>query len=54
MWRAGKPLDTPIRGYQRFEMAPDGSCQPAVDRPKPKKGSVFAKEEALLRNLGLR
>jgi hypothetical protein len=54
LWRAGKPLDTPIRGYQRFEMAPDGGCQPASDRPKPSKGPVFAKELALLRELGLR
>jgi len=23
-WRAGLPLDTPIRGYQRYEEGPDG------------------------------
>ena len=32
-WRAGKPLDTPIRGYPRYEEGPEGSCRPASTRP---------------------
>lgn len=54
MWRAGKPLDTPVRGYRRYEEGPDGSCRPAPVRRVARKGPVFAKEYALLRSLGLR
>ena len=31
-WLAGKPLDTPIRGYQRYEESPDGVPVPALVR----------------------
>jgi hypothetical protein len=57
-WRAGKPLDTPIRGYQRYEEGPDGSCRPASKRPprapSQRREPPFARELALLRSLGLR
>jgi hypothetical protein len=57
-WRAGKPLDDqPIRGYVRYEEGPDGGCQPVADKPKPvraSRGKPFAKELALLEELGLR
>jgi hypothetical protein len=54
-WLAGKPLDTPIRGYQRYEEGPDGKVIPirASRAPSPKR-KPFAKEYALLRQLGLR
>lgn len=55
-WLAGKPLDTPIRAYQRYEEGPDGGCQPVAE-PKPvraSRGKPFAKELALLEELGLR
>jgi hypothetical protein len=60
LWRAGKPLDTPIRGYQRYEEGPDGKVLPVPpDRSssppssKPRR-DPFAKERALLKSLGLR
>jgi hypothetical protein len=55
-WLAGKPLDTPIRGYQRYGEGPDGKVVPirATRTPSPKPKSPFAKEMALLRSLGLR
>jgi hypothetical protein len=57
-WLAGKPLDTPIRGYQRYEEGPDGKPQPVPIRPSrapsPRRKPPFAKEWALLRSLGLR
>ena len=57
-WLAGKPLDTPIRGYQRYEEGPDGGCRPASTRPSrapsPRREPPFAREHALLRSLGLR
>jgi hypothetical protein len=54
-WRAGKPLDTPIRGYQRYEEDPDGKVIliRASGAPSPRR-KPFAKEYALLRSLGLR
>jgi hypothetical protein len=56
-WRAGKPLDTPIRGYQRYEEGPDGKVIP-VQAPAPsakrKRKKPFEAELALLRELGLR
>jgi hypothetical protein len=54
-WLAGKPLDTPIRGYQRYEEGPDRKVIPvqAPAAPSPKR-KPFAKEYALLRSLGLR
>jgi hypothetical protein len=58
MWLAGKPLDNPIRGYQRYEEGPDGSCRPASTRPSrapsQRREPPFAREHALLRSLGLR
>ena len=56
-WRAGKPLDTPVRGYQRYEEGPDGKVAPVAVRasaPSPRRKPPFAKEYALLRSLGLR
>jgi hypothetical protein len=56
-WRAGKALDTPIRGYQRYEEGPDGRGVPVVVRASsvpPRRRKPFAKELALLRELGLR
>lgn len=55
-WLAGKPLDTPIRGYQRYEEGPDGKVAPirASRAPSPRRKPPFAKEMALLRSLGLR
>jgi hypothetical protein len=57
LWRAGKPLDTPIRGYQRYEEGPDGRGVPVALRASyvpPRRRKPFAKELALLRELGLR
>jgi hypothetical protein len=56
MWLAGKPLDAPVRGYQRYEEGPDGKVVPirAPRAPFPKRKPPFAKELALLRSLGLR
>jgi hypothetical protein len=53
LWRAGKPLDTPIRGYQRYEEGPDGVPIRASRAPSPRR-KPFAKQHALLRQLGLR
>jgi len=57
MWRAGKPLDMPIRGYQRYEEGPDGKVIPVqapAPSPKRKRKKPFEAELALLRELGLR
>ena len=57
LWRAGKPLDTPIRGYQRYGEGPDGTvvlAQPPAPSPTRKRKQPFAAELALLRELGLR
>ena len=57
LWRAGKPLDTPIRGYQRYEEGPDGKVIPVqapAPSPKRKRKKPFEAELALLRELGLR
>lgn len=56
MWLAGKPLDTPVRGYQRYEEGPNGAVAPiraSYARPARRK-HPFAKEMNLLRTLGLR
>jgi hypothetical protein len=56
-WLAGKPLDTPVRGYERYEEGPDGSCQPLTrpsGAPSPRREPPFAREHAVLRSLGLR
>lgn len=60
-WLAGKPLDTPVRGYQRYEEGPDGkvvTVPPGRTSSAPSSGlrrePPFAKEMALLRSLGLR
>lgn len=53
-WLAGKPLDAPVRGYQRYEAGPDGKAQacasPSPRRLKPR----FEAEVMLLKELGLR
>ena len=58
LWRAGKPIDTPIRGYQKYEEGPDGKPVTVPTRPSrapsPRRKPPFAKEHALLRSLGLR
>jgi hypothetical protein len=56
-WLAGKPLNTPIRGYQRYEEDSDGKAIPVrahPPSPRRKRKPPFAKEYALLRELGLR
>jgi hypothetical protein len=57
-WLAGKPLDAPIRIYQRYEEGPDGKVVAVPIRapraPSPKRKPPFVKEYALLRELGLR
>jgi hypothetical protein len=55
-WLAGKPLDEPVRGYQRYGEGADGKVVPIrASRPQsPKRKPPFAKEMALLRCLGLR
>jgi hypothetical protein len=53
-WRAGKPLDSPVRTYQRYKEGPDGNCVPVTTRPVKPKREVFAREQAHLRELGLR
>jgi hypothetical protein len=54
-WRAGQDLDSPIRGYVRYDDAEDGIPRPAV-KPirRVRREPPFAKELALLRELGLR
>jgi len=52
-WRAGKPLNTPIRGYQKFQEGPDGTPVPARRAPAPRRKPI-AKEYGLLASLGLR
>ena len=54
MWRTGKPLDPPIRDYQRYEEGPDGHPIRASRAPSRKRKSPWPKEYALLRELGLR
>lgn len=51
-WLAGKPLDQPVRGYQRYEKGPDGVVRACVAAPRRRK--PFAAEVKLLRELGLR
>jgi hypothetical protein len=56
-WLAGKPLDTPIRGYQRYEEGQDGKVVPVqapAPSPRRKRKKPFEAELALLRELGLR
>lgn len=54
-WRQGKPMDRPVRTYQRYEEGPDGSCVIAAIRPRRRLGrEPFAKELSLLQELGLR
>lgn len=55
-WLAGKPLDQPVRGYQRYEEGPDGKVVP-VEAPAPsprRRKPQFEAEVRLLRELGLR
>jgi hypothetical protein len=54
MWLAGKPLDAPVRGYQRYETGPDGEVQ-ARSAPSPRRRKPpFEAEVKLLKELGLR
>jgi len=58
-WLAGKPPDTEVRGYQRYEEGPDGKVLPTIrvsraSSPKRKRKKPFEAELALLRELGLR
>lgn len=53
-WLAGKPLDTPIRGYQRYQEGPDGRPVKAVSNRAAMRKPPFAAELALLKELGLR
>jgi hypothetical protein len=56
-WLAGKPLDAPVRGYQRYKEGPDGKVIPVqapAPSPKRKRKKPFEAELALLRELGLR
>lgn len=52
-WLAGKPLDKPVRGYQRYAEGPDGKPVKAVPN-RAMRRKPFAAELALLRELGLR
>lgn len=54
-WLAGKPLDAPVRGYQRYGEGPDGAAIPVrASAPSPRRPQPFAAEMMLLRELGLR
>ena len=56
-WLADKPLDTPVRDYQRYEESPAGKVIPVqapAPSPKRKRKKPFEAELALLRELGLR
>jgi len=50
-WRAGKDMDTSIRGYTRYVDDGEGRAVPA--RPRPRLPKPFAAEWELLRQLGL-
>ena len=52
-WLTGKPLDSPVRGYQRYEEGPDGKVRASVAL-SPRRKPPFAAEMMLLRELGLR
>jgi hypothetical protein len=53
-WRAGQPMDAPVRDYARHEVGEDGECRPVtVKAEKPKRQKPFAAEYALLAELGL-
>jgi hypothetical protein len=56
MWLAGIPLDTPVRGYQRYGEGPDGKVIPirAVPPSPRRRKPLFEAEVRLLRGLGLR
>jgi hypothetical protein len=53
-WLAGKPLDAPVRSYQRYEEGPDGVPIRASRASSPKRKPQFAAEMMQLRELGLR
>jgi hypothetical protein len=53
-WQAGKPLDEPVRGYQRYDEGPDGKPVKAVPNRAVKLKPPFAAEMRLLKELGLR
>lgn len=54
-WIAGKPLDEPVRGYQRHGEGPDGGAVPIrASMPRPRRPKPFAAEMTLLQELGLR
>jgi hypothetical protein len=54
MWLAGKPLDTPVRGYQRYDEGSDGKPVKAVPNRAVERRAPFVRERALLQSLGLR
>ncbi len=53
--RSSQPMDAPIRGYVRHVETKDGTVRPTA-KPirRPRREPPFAKELALLRELGLR
>ncbi|MBB5167229.1 hypothetical protein HNP02_007218 [Mycobacterium sp. AZCC_0083] len=53
MWLAGKPLDTPVRAYQRYDEGPDGKPVKVAIRPRVVRRDPWVKEKALLGSLGL-
>jgi hypothetical protein len=52
--RNGQPMDAPIRRYVRYDQAEDGIVRPAAKPIRRARREPFAKELALLRELGLR
>lgn len=56
-WLAGRPLDRPVRGYQKHEEGPDGKAVASSIRATPAPSArrkPFEKEYELLASLGLR
>jgi hypothetical protein len=47
-------MDAPIRGYVRYDEAEDGTVRPTAKPIRKARKEPFAKELALLRELGLR
>lgn len=53
-WRSGQDMDAPIRGYVRYDDAEDGVVKPLAKPIRRVRRQPFAKELALLKELGLR
>lgn len=53
-WIAGKSLDKPVRGYQRYETGSDGEVRACVAPSPRRRKPPFEAEVKLLRELGLR